>query len=106
MLKGISQNPYLREAATEEDANSIIFLCSDMSNYIQAISNCWWWLHINMSNKIFVIAEAGVNHNGSLVKAKKLIDIVSHCGGRNHFNYLKLMKIFSRVPVNDYVKKF
>ncbi len=29
----------------------------------------------NMKNKVFVIAEAGVNHNGSLVNAKKLVDI-------------------------------
>ena len=26
-------------------------------------------------NKVFIIAEAGVNHNGSLKKAMKLVDI-------------------------------
>ena len=28
-----------------------------------------------MSNKVFIIAEAGVNHNGSIELAKKLIDV-------------------------------
>lgn len=32
------------------------------------------------SNSIFFIAEAGVNHNGSLSNAKKLIDIASEAG--------------------------
>ena len=31
-------------------------------------------------NKVLIIAEAGVNHNGSIVKAKKLIDIAKNCG--------------------------
>ena len=29
------------------------------------------------SNKVFIIAEAGVNHNGSLKKAMKLVDIAA-----------------------------
>jgi len=32
------------------------------------------------SNNIFIIAEAGVNHNGSIELAKKLIDIASNAG--------------------------
>lgn len=31
-------------------------------------------------NKVFIIAEAGVNHNGSLEIAKKLIDVASEAG--------------------------
>ena len=31
-------------------------------------------------SKIFVIAEAGVNHNGSIELAKKLIDVASEVG--------------------------
>ncbi|AII13909.2 legionaminic acid synthase [Campylobacter iguaniorum] len=31
-------------------------------------------------NKVFIIAEAGVNHNGSLELAKKLIDVASDAG--------------------------
>jgi N,N'-diacetyllegionaminate synthase len=32
------------------------------------------------SKKVFIIAEAGVNHNGSIVIAKKLIDVASNAG--------------------------
>ena len=32
------------------------------------------------NNKIFIIAEAGVNHNGSIILAKKLIDIAKKSG--------------------------
>ena len=32
------------------------------------------------SNKVFIIAEAGVNHNGSIDVAKKLIDVASSSG--------------------------
>ena len=35
---------------------------------------------INDENKTFIIAEAGINHNGSLLKAKKLIKIAKQCG--------------------------
>lgn len=31
-------------------------------------------------NKVFIIAEAGVNHNGSLETAKKLVDAAKDCG--------------------------
>ena len=33
-----------------------------------------------MSNSTFIIAEAGVNHNGSMVLAKKLIDVAVEAG--------------------------
>lgn len=33
-----------------------------------------------MSNKIFIIAEAGVNHNGSIELAKQLIDVAKDAG--------------------------
>ena len=32
------------------------------------------------SNNVFIIAEAGVNHNGSLILAKKLIDVAVQAG--------------------------
>ena len=32
------------------------------------------------NNKVFIIAEAGVNHNGSIKLAKKLIDVASDAG--------------------------
>jgi N,N'-diacetyllegionaminate synthase len=31
-------------------------------------------------NKVFIIAEAGVNHNGSIDLAKKLIDVAADSG--------------------------
>ena len=60
-----------------------------------------------MSNKIFVIAEAGVNHNGSLVKAKKLIDIASYCGADAiKFQLFKVNEnILKSSRKLDYVKK-
>ena len=33
-----------------------------------------------MKNKVFIIAEAGVNHNGSLELAKKLVDVACKAG--------------------------
>ncbi|PRC91480.1 N-acetylneuraminate synthase [Solimicrobium silvestre] len=33
-----------------------------------------------LMTKVFIIAEAGVNHNGSLELAKKLIDVAAHAG--------------------------
>ena len=33
-----------------------------------------------MKNKIFVIAEVGINHNGSIILAKKLIDAAVNVG--------------------------
>ncbi len=33
-----------------------------------------------MNSKVFIIAEAGVNHNGDIAIAKKLIDVAAACG--------------------------
>ena len=33
-----------------------------------------------MSNRVFIIAEAGVNHNGDINLAKKLIDAAAKAG--------------------------
>ena len=33
-----------------------------------------------MSNRVFIIAEAGVNHNGDINLAKKLIDVAAKAG--------------------------
>lgn len=37
-------------------------------------------LELNIPNKIFIIAEIGINHNGSMEIAKKLIDAAKNCG--------------------------
>ena len=35
---------------------------------------------MTLSNKILIIAEVGINHNGSVSKAKKMIDIAKRSG--------------------------
>ena len=35
---------------------------------------------MKVKNKVVVIAEAGVNHNGSLKKALKMVDVASNSG--------------------------
>ncbi len=42
-----------------------------------------------MKNKIIFIAEAGVNHNGSLKKALRLVDIAADCGA----DYIKFQVV-------------
>ena len=42
-----------------------------------------------MKNKIYFIAEAGVNHNGSLKNALKLVDIAADCGA----DYIKFQVV-------------
>ena len=37
-------------------------------------------LDINLPDRIFIVAEIGINHNGSIDIAKKLIDIAKKCG--------------------------
>ena len=34
----------------------------------------------DIGKDIFIIAEIGINHNGSLKTCKKLIDLASECG--------------------------
>jgi len=49
------------------------------------------------SKKIFIIAEAGVNHNGSTELAKKLIDVASDAGADAvKFQTFKAEKLVSR----------
>ena len=38
------------------------------------------------SNRILIIAEVGINHNGSILKAKKMIDIAKESGA----DYVKI----------------
>ena len=37
-------------------------------------------LNVNSSNHVYIIAEAGVNHNGSLDLAKQLVDVAAEAG--------------------------
>jgi len=60
-----------------------------------------------MSNKVFIIAEAGVNHNGSIELAKKLIDVASESGvDAVKFQTFKAEKLVSKnAQKADYQKE-
>lgn len=54
-----------------------------------------------MTNKTFIIAEAGVNHNGSLELAKKLIDVAKNCG----CDAVKFQTFIAQNVVSKFAKK-
>jgi N,N'-diacetyllegionaminate synthase len=60
-----------------------------------------------MADRILIIAEAGVNHNGSLEIAKKLIDTAKECGADIvKFQTAKLSSLVSKsAPMAEYQKK-
>ena len=49
-------------------------------------------------SKIFIIAEIGINHNGDLNIAKKLIDIASLAG----CDFVKFQKIKMKITIKSY----
>ncbi|MDX9902138.1 MAG: N-acetylneuraminate synthase [Aliarcobacter sp.] len=54
-----------------------------------------------MSNKVFIIAEAGVNHNGSIELAKKLIDVAKESGA----DAVKFQTFKAKNLVSKYAQK-
>lgn len=54
-----------------------------------------------MTNNTFIIAEAGVNHNGSLELAKKLIDVAKDCG----CDAVKFQTFIAKNVVSKFAKK-
>lgn len=52
-------------------------------------------------NKTFIIAEAGVNHNGSVELAKKLIDVAKDCG----CDAVKFQTFIAKNVVSKFAKK-
>lgn len=57
--------------------------------------------------RIFIIAEAGVNHNGSLKRALQMVDVAAQCGADAiKFQTFKAERFISRhAPKADYQKK-
>ena len=62
---------------------------------------------IGKNNKPFVIAEAGLNHNGSLEVAKKLIDLAkkSNCDAIKFQSFLPNTRVSKFVKTEKYVEK-
>ena len=60
-----------------------------------------------MKDRVLIIAEAGVNHNGSLEMAKKLVDTAKACGADIvKFQTAKLDSLVSKsAHMADYQKK-
>lgn len=60
-----------------------------------------------MNNKVTIIAEAGVNHNGNLSMAKELVDIACECGADIvKFQTAKLDSLVSKdAKMADYQKR-
>ncbi|MGB5228738.1 MAG: N-acetylneuraminate synthase family protein, partial [Eudoraea sp.] len=54
-----------------------------------------------MKNKVLIIAEAGVNHNGDINLAKKLIDAAANAG----VDYVKFQTFNSKKLVSKYAQK-
>ncbi|GEP89448.1 N-acetylneuraminate synthase [Chitinophaga terrae (ex Kim and Jung 2007)] len=54
-----------------------------------------------MSNRILIIAEAGVNHNGELTLAKKLIDEAANAGA----DYVKFQTFIAEKNISRYAPK-
>jgi len=58
-----------------------------------------------MKNKVFIIAEAGVNHNGSIKKATRLVDIAARSGADAvKFQITNAELITKRAKKADYQK--
>ncbi len=65
------------------------------------------WNKIIDSNKVFIIAEAGVNHNGSFETAKKLIDaaILSGASAVKFQTFCAKSLVSPKAPKADYQKE-
>jgi N,N'-diacetyllegionaminate synthase len=59
-----------------------------------------------MKNKTFIIAEAGVNHNGSIEIAKKMIEVAKECGANAiKFQTFKAEKVISKYALKAEYQK-
>jgi sialic acid synthase SpsE len=64
-------------------------------------------LRVGNKFKTFIIAEAGINHNGSILLAKKLIDQakISGCDAIKFQSFLKNTRISSKVKSSNYAEQ-
>jgi N-acetylneuraminate synthase len=59
-----------------------------------------------MNSRVYIIAEAGVNHNGSLDLAKRLVDVAANAGADAvKFQTFKADKLVSAAPKAEYQMK-
>ena len=56
------------------------WFCREYLNFICTVCSAWWHMCKCKTESIFVIAEAGVNHNGSRNLAFELIDVAIEAG--------------------------
>ena len=52
-------------------------------------------------NNVLIIAEAGVNHNGSIENAKKLIDVAAQAG----VDYVKFQILPAKLPLKRNIRR-
>ena len=55
-----------------------------------------------IKNKVFIISEIGVNHNGSVKLAKKLIDKSIEAGADGKFQSFRASTLSSNLPKAKY----
>ena len=56
---------------------------------------------IGNMNRVIIIAEAGVNHNGKLKLAYKLVDVAKNCGA----NFVKFQTSIPELHISKFAKK-
>ena len=59
-------------------------------------------INLNKIKKPLLIAEIGINHNGSVELAKKMIDLAKDCG----FDFVKFQKEIQIFLLLSFKKKF
>ena len=52
-------------------------------------------------NRVIIIAEAGVNHNGKLQLAYKLVDVAKECGA----DFIKFQTSIPELHISKFAKK-
>ena len=110
-IRDYSQNvPLGRMANVDDIVEPIIFMCSDKSNYINGqnlIIDGGFFMLKKYKNKTFIIAEAGINHNGKVDQAMKLIKYAKKAGADavKFQTYLTEKRASKKSPIYEILKK-